>query len=64
MGYYKNYENNGRNNGNNNDNRGNGQEFPVEVSDRDYEKNKRKSRWEGKKARKQSDGDDYDPRDW
>jgi len=63
MGYYKSYDN-GRNNGNNNVNRGTGQESILEVSDRDYEKNKRKSRWEGKKARKQSGGDDYDPRDW
>lgn len=34
----------------------------TEVSDRDYEKNKRRDRWENKKGRK-SQGD-YDDRDW
>jgi hypothetical protein len=39
-------------------------DYPGDMgSDRDYEKNKRKDRWNNKKSRKR-DQDDYDNRDW
>jgi hypothetical protein len=68
MGYNNSNKSRGNFNGNRNGNGGNRGYYETaapEVSDRDYEKNKRKDRWESKKRRKGHGGsDDYDPSDW